>query len=90
MCHETPLVERPSCSSTSAQVTCDQPWPPCSTACSPPFSPAAIVAALIAAISDVGEPAAGELGGDLARDQLLVDEASCPFDDELLVGLEGE
>ena len=53
------------------------------------MSPAAIVAARIAAISDVGQPPAGELGGHLARDQLLVDEAARPFDDELLVGLEG-
>ena len=37
-----------------------------------------------------GQPPAGALGGLLARDQLLVDEAARPFGDELLVGLEGE
>src|SRR5918998_1765510 len=54
MCQDTPFVERPTCSSTSAHVVCDQPWPPCSTAWSPPLSPASIAAALMAAISSDG------------------------------------
>ena len=53
-CQESALVERPSCSSTSAHARCDQPWPPCSVACSPPASPASSPAARIAATSPAG------------------------------------
>ena len=74
MCHERPFVERPNCSSTSAHSTWLQPWPPCSTACRPPFRRAASAARRIASTSAGGQHAAGALGHLLARDQHVVDE----------------
>ena len=51
MCHESALVERPNCSSTSTHSSFDQPCPPCSRACRPPWSSAAIASDLMRATS---------------------------------------
>ena len=54
MCHERALVERPNCSSTNTHSSFDQPCPPCSRACSPPWSSAAIASDRIRARSSAG------------------------------------
>ena len=70
-------MERPSCSSTSAHGRgATSPGRRARRACSPPVRPASSAAARIAATSVRGQPAAGALGGLLARDELLVDEAA--------------
>ena len=75
MCHERPFVERPICSSTSAHSTWLQPWPPCSTACRPPFRRASSAARRMALDLGRRQHAARALGHLLARDQHVVDEA---------------
>ena len=73
MCHDSALVERPNCSSTSTHSSFDQPWPPCSRACRPPWSSAAMASDLMRATSSSVICAA--LGLLLEREQDLLDEA---------------
>ena len=54
MCHDSALVARPSCSSTRNHSVWLQPWPPCSTACSPPPRRRSIAAWRISAIRSAG------------------------------------
>ena len=76
MCHDSALVERPSCSSTRNHSVWLQPWPPCSTACSPPPR-----RAVDRRVADRGDPLGGQaparaLGLDLERHQHLLDEGA--------------
>ena len=74
-----PLVERPNCSSTSAQSSRDQPWPPYSVECWPPFRPASIARLLDRVDLLRGQAAVEALGLLLERDHELVDEGAGPF-----------
>ena len=56
MCHESALVERPSCSSTRNHSIFDHPWPPYSRSCSPPLSPASTDSLEIRCRSSSGIP----------------------------------
>ena len=47
-------MERPNCSSTSTHSSFDQPCPPCSRACSPPWSSAAIASERIRSSTSAG------------------------------------
>ena len=54
MCHESALVERPSCSSTRNHSVFDQPCPPYSSAWRPPESRASIASRLMRSCSSSG------------------------------------
>src|SRR3954462_35594 len=64
MCHDRPFVVRPSCSSTRHHSTCDQPWPPCSTACRPPCRRASIAARRMTSTAAAVRAGVARGGGD--------------------------
>src|SRR4029450_1766285 len=83
MCHDSALVERPSCSSTRNHSTWLHPWPPCSTACRPPARRGSGGGGVSRAGPDRGDPLGGQpparaLGLDLEREQHLLDEGAGP------------